>query len=149
VSGLSAATVTGLLGGRLSDRIGRKKVVYVANTVIALAAIAICLSQSLWYVFTIAVIFGLGYGAYYSVDWALGCDVLPDKENAAKDMGIWHISMVLPQSLALPLSGWLLSRFGQTAAGHYSLTGFTALFSLAAFFLLLGAVLLRNVKGAR
>ena len=155
--GLICATFTGLLGGTLSDRVGRKRVVYVANTVIALACFAFLLSPSLSYVFVVAAVFGLGFGAYYSVDWALGCDVLPNKEEAAaKDMAVWHISMVLPQSIALPIAGLLLGAFGRTMThtaigdvAHYTRSGYTAIFSLAACFLLLGAILLRNVRGVR
>jgi MFS family permease len=157
VTGLVAATITGLLGGAISDRIGRKRVVYVSNTVIAAAAFLFLCVHSLAGVLMVAAVFGLGFGAYYSVDWALACDVLPDSERAAaKDMAVWHVAMVLPQSIALPIAGGLLAAFGKTMAGtgvdqvaHYTRAGYTAIFTLAACYLLLGAVLLRNVRGAR
>ncbi|MBI3948764.1 MAG: MFS transporter [Armatimonadetes bacterium] len=156
VVGLVCATVTGMVGGRISDRVGRKRVVYVANSVVAAMALAILLSHSFAFTVVLVAIFGLGYGAYYSVDWALACDVLPDPEDAAKDMAVWHIALTLPQSIAMPVAGTVVAMFGstpvQTADGPvacYPLAGYTALFSLAAFFLLLGAVLLRNVKKAR
>lgn len=156
VTGLLLATVSGVFGGKVSDRIGRKRVVYIANTTIALACIAFPFARSLAYAMVVFGIFGLGYGAYYSVDWALACDVLPSQEDAAKDMAVWHIAMTLPQSIALPISGMLLGLFGKrfvlTAAGekvaHYYAPGYTALFSMAALFLILGALLLRNVKRA-
>lgn len=153
---LVGATVTGLLGGRLSDRIGRKKIVYFANGLIALVSLGFLFAHSLEAAFALGLVYGIGYGAYYSVDWALGCDVLPDKQNAGKDMAVWHISMVLPQSLAAPVGGLVLGAFGHTrvagpqgAVTSYPFTGYCALFSLAAFFLVLGAILLRNVRGAR
>jgi MFS family permease len=156
VTGLMFATVTGIVGGRLSDRIGRKRVVYVANSVVALAAIAFLVSPSLSYVFVVASVFGLGFGAYYGVDWALACDVLPKKEDAAKDMAVWHISMVLPQTIVLPISGLLLGMYGsRTSQGpqgilfHYHFAGYVTIFCMAAAFLVLSAVLLRNVRGAR
>ena len=156
VISLICATLTGLVGGAVSDRIGRKRVVYVANGVIAAACLAFLLSQSIAYVYVVAAIFGLGFGAYYSVDWALGCDVLPNKDDAGKDMAVWHISMVLPQSIALPTAGALLGVFGHHVTNgpggpitHYTHSGYVAIFCLAAFFLLLGAVLIRNVKGVR
>jgi MFS family permease len=153
---LVCATFTGLMGGAVSDRVGRKRVVYVANGTIAAACFAFLFSPSITYAYAIAAVFGLGFGAYYSVDWALGCDVLPNKDNAGKDMAVWHISMVLPQSIALPLSGALLGLFGRHVTNgpgglvtHYTHAGYVAIFSLAAFFLLLGAVFIRNVKGVR
>lgn len=157
VTGLVCATITGMLGGWVSDRIGRKRVVYIANTIIAVACLAFLIPHSLPSVFVVTAVFGLGFGAYYSVDWALACDVLPDKqEAAAKDMAVWHVSMVLPQSIALPVAGLLLGAFGRTMThtaigevAHYTRQGYTAVFALAACYLLLGAVLLRNVRGAR
>jgi Na+/melibiose symporter-like transporter len=147
---LIGATVTGLLGGSLSDRIGRKRVVYVANSLIAVASLAFLVSHSLAFTFVVGIVYGLGFGAYYSVDWALACDVLPSKDSAAKDMGVWHISMVLPQSLAPFIAGPLLAGVGRgPTPEHYTLPGYSAIFALAAFFLLLGALLLRNVRGVR
>lgn len=146
---LIGATATGLLGGRVSDRIGRKRVVYIANFTIAAASVGFLFSHSLAFTFAIGMVYGLGYGAYYSVDWALGCDVLPCKEDAAKDLGVWHIAMVLPQSLAPFIAGPLLQKYGHTAGTGYTLAGYTVVFSLAAFFLLLGAILLRNVRGVK
>jgi len=105
-------------------------------------------------VYAVAVIYGLAFGAYYSVDWALGCDVLPNRQDAGKDMGVWHIAMVLPQSLAPFLSGLLLTLGGSKApssAGvtHYALSGYLMLFCVAAGLLALSALLLRNVRGVR
>lgn len=157
VLSLLCACITGVIGGRVSDRIGRKRVVYIAGSVIALACVAFIFAPSLEWVYVTAVIFGLGYGAFYSVDWALACDVLPDKKDAAKDMAVWHIAMVLPQCIALPLSGAILGAWGHHytvgANGdkitHYYHSGYTAMFAVAAFFLLLAVVLIRNVRGVR
>lgn len=149
---LICATVTGLLGGKLSDRVGRKKVVYVANSAAAVTFIAFLVYPSLAYAAVISAFFGLAYGAYYSVDWALACDVLPNKEDAAKDMAVWHIAMTLPQAVILPISGSLLAAFGselKNGIAYYKYPGFVAIFSLAAIFLLLGAFFLRNVRGVR
>lgn len=154
---LVAATPTALVGGALSDRTGRKPVVYVANGIIAATCLAFILSPSVAYMYALATAFGLGYGAYCSVDWALGVDVLPDRErDAAKDMAVWHIALTLPQAIAVPLGGWLLGAFGRTAiltsrgpGVAYSHAGYAALFIIAGIYFVLGAVLLRNVRGAR
>jgi MFS family permease len=153
---LVAATFSGLLGGRLSDRIGRKRVVYTANSFIAVAALGFLFARTIPSTMLVATVFGLGFGAYYSVDWALACDVLPNKEDAAKDMGVWNIALVLPQSLAPLIAGPILQGFGvshslgpEGPVTHYSLAGYTVIFSLAAFYLILGAVLLRNVRGVK
>lgn len=154
---LIAATVTGLWGGHVSDKVGRKRIVYLANSIMAITAFAFPFATNMEAATAVAVVFGLGYGAYISVDWALGTDVLPDKKHAAKDMAVWHVSMTLPQSISAPLAGFLLAAFGSWTSTndkaeivhHYYRQGYIAIFFMAAVFLALGAVLLRNVRGAR
>lgn len=151
------ASISGYFGGHLSDRIGRKKVVYVANGIIAAVAVGLIFARTLPEVYALGVVFGLGFGAYISVDWALGTDVLPSKTSAAKDMAVWHISMVLPQALTQPIAGFMLASFllyveevpiTHEKIAHYTPTGYGILFGLAAVYFTLGAVLLRNVKKA-
>ena len=153
---LIGATISGLVGGYLSDRVGRKKIVYIANSIMAVMTVALVFCNTLPQALAVGVLFGLGYGAYISVDWALGTDVLPNKADAGKDMAVWHISMVLPQSIAAPLAGVFLNMFAAPATQgpdgpvyHYTQSGYMVIFSMAAAFLILGAVLLRNVRGAR
>ncbi len=104
--------------------------------------------------FTIAVfmglIFGLGYGAYQAVDWALASDVLPSEEDYAKDMGVWHIASTLPQVMATPIAGLLLDHYQSVGHAHHLPTlGYTVIFALAFVYFLLGTVLVRQVKGVR
>lgn len=153
---LVGATISGIYGGWLSDRIGRKGIVYVANGIMAVAAVALVFCRNLNEALAVGIVFGLGYGAYISVDWALGTDVLPNQEEAGKDMAVWHIAMVAPQSLAAPIAGFLLAIFGSTQEGvgsnavtHYHQAGYLTAFGVAALALALGAFLLRNVKKAR
>ena len=35
-------------------------------------------------------LFGVGYGLYLAVDFALVMDVLPRKEDRARDLAVWH-----------------------------------------------------------
>lgn len=106
---LIASSISGVYGGYISDRIGRKKVVYVANVMIAVVSLSFIFCQNIVQVLTAGVVFGLGFGAYTSVDWALGTDVLPTKEHAAKEMAVWHIAMTLPQTIAPIIAGPLIS----------------------------------------
>lgn len=153
---LVAATFSSIIGGALSDRLGRKRIVYFANTFMAITCVGFALVNSLPMTILVAGLFGLAYGAYISVDWALGTDVLPDKENAAKDMAVWHISLTLPQAIASFPAGLLVAAYGVTyyldkeglQQPRYTEAGFDILFIGAALCVLLGAVLLRRVKGS-
>ena len=52
---------------------------------------------------------GLGFGIYVAVDLALVVDVLPDKDNAAKDLGVFNIADALPFSIAPGIAPTILA----------------------------------------
>ncbi len=158
---LLSAALAAIIGGRISDQRGRKPLIYASGAIMittGLLFIGYIVLQTVPLpgpflavfntVFYLALGFGLGYGCYQAVDWALGTDVLPNKETAAaKDLGVWHIAMVLPGSLATPLAGWLLTlaaNLGMEAATRYSL-----IFLMSILYFVLGIVLVRNVRSAR
>jgi MFS family permease len=156
---LIVSSFSGYYGGTISDRIGRKKVVYIANTLIAIVAPLFILAHSMPIALFVGALFGFGYGAYISVDYALGTDVLPSNTDSGKDMAVWHIAMTLPQSLTAPIAGVLISLPGKTtspaievggdAITHYNIGGYAMVFFLCSICFALGAYLLRNVKGVK
>ena len=156
---LIVSSLTGVYGGVLSDRIGRKRVVYIANSIIAVVAPAFILCHSMGAALLIGALFGVGYGAYISVDYALGTDVLPHQKEAGKDMAVWHIAMTLPQSMAPWFAGKLIELPGFTSEPnpiigddpiyHYLTLGYGFIFVLCSICFALGAFLLKFVKGIR
>jgi MFS family permease len=155
---LIAASISGVVGGMISDKIGRKRVVYYANAMIALMTVAFIFCSTKNQVLLVGVMFGLGFGAYTSVDWALGTEVLPSKDNVAKEMAVWHIAMTLPQTLGAPMAGFVLASFGKSIEHvegvvdpviHYQNAGYASIFIICAVCFGLGAILLRNVRGVR
>jgi len=139
---------TSLAAGALSDRWGRKPLVYASGGIMAVASllfIGVGRFPSLTAMYWIGAVFGIGYGAYQAVDWALAIDVLPSGDSAAKDMGIWHVSLVLPQVLAPALTGVVLSAFKQSSL----LMGYTAVFILTALWFILGTVFVRQIRSVR
>jgi MFS family permease len=152
----TAAISTGF-AGYLSDRFGRKRMVYIAGGFMALVgALFIVLSllfpsvESILYV--CAAIFGLGYGSYISVDWALVTDVLPSEENYARDMGVWNIALTAPQVIAYILGAYAIVAFNQGgvfAIGGQPHFGYTMLFVLLVLYAVLGTVTVRYIKGIK
>ncbi|WP_293178039.1 MFS transporter [Oceanithermus sp.] len=138
------AAVSSIPAGRWSDRVGRKLPIYVSGTVMALVLIPLLAWPRFDVLLVVALVFGLGYGAYTAVDWALATDVLRAPEAHATDMGIWQTSIVLPQILAGSLGG-MVDAMNRSSPG----SGYTALFLLAAAGFLLGTVLVRQVRGVR
>ncbi len=153
---LLASSISGVYGGYVSDRIGRKKVVYLANGVIAVMVLGFIFCRNFEQVLIVGTLFGIGFGAYTSVDWALGTDVLPTKTNAAKEMAIWHVAMTLPQSIAAPIATIIITSFGKTSVKeeaevvvHYTSAGYGAVFLMAAICFAAGAYFLKNVRGVK
>ena len=145
---IAAGIPTTILAGTLSDRHGRKPLVYLSGGLMALASIvfiAVGFFPSLAFTFCVGALFGIGYGAYQAVDWALAIDVLPKGEAAGKDMGIWHISLVLPQMIAPALTGVILTAFKGTSLR----LGYTVVFAITALWFVLGTVFVRRIRGAR
>lgn len=129
-----------LIGGRISDRVGRKPVIYVAGGLMAAVAMMLLFAPNFPVALALALVFGLGFGAFTSVDWALGSDAMPSESSYARDMGIWHVAFVAPQFVGAP-QGRLLD-WGNAQSPNL---GYTLVFGIAAVFFVLGVILVRNV----
>jgi MFS family permease len=136
-----ALIVTALLTGRLSDRIGRRKVfVLLAAIIYAVAMFVIATADDVDGYLIGMAIGGLGFGMYMAVDLALVVDVLPDTDHAAKDLGVLNIAGALPFSLAPGIASVIL------AVGD---AGYGVLFTVAGACALCGAAAILPVKGVR
>src|SRR5579863_831454 len=135
-----------LIVGWLSDRFGRKRMVYVSGSFMAAVGLIFIITQSLPIVLAAGAVFGIGYGAYTSVDWALVADVLPSHEHYARDIGVWTISLSLPQVIAPILGGPLIDSF--THSGN-PILGYQLLFAMSIAYCLIGTVTVRFIRGVR
>jgi MFS family permease len=139
----SSAFLLGIASDRLRSRLGRVPLVCAATTCMSLAALAFVVFPAGAPLWPMGVLFGLGLGAYFSVDWALAVDVLPSSDSVGKDMGIWSIATTLPAIIA-PFVGAVVINFAGIA-GHTSL-GYRLVFTLAVVLLVLGAVCVLLVR---
>jgi MFS family permease len=134
--------VSSLIAGRLSDRIGQRKSIAMAGSVLqglGLWVIAVAHSYTT-FLFGVALT-GMGHGVYEGVDLALVTEVLPDRDrHAAKDLGLLNITNTLPQVVAPLAAPAILASSG----GDYML-----LFLVAGTAPLLGAVFLAPLKSVR
>lgn len=139
----------GFFGGLLSDRLHRRKIfVYVSGAAQASVAIVFILfyPREIPLVFGLGVAYGVGYGLYFAVDWALACDTLPDPKASAKDMGLFHIALTLPQSIIPFIGGPSIDYLNRHLGGN---AGYRVVFSSAVLFLFLGTVLVSRIKSVR
>jgi MFS family permease len=145
---VATAIPFGFFGGLISDRLGLRKVfVYVSGAAQAFVAVVFIVFYPTWIpiVFVLGVAYGIGYGLYYAVDWALACDTLPDKSKSAKDMGIFHIALTLPQAIIPFFGGPLIDHLN----GPHGNGGYRIVFSSAVVFLFLGTVFVSRIKTVR
>ncbi|HEY7343654.1 MAG TPA: MFS transporter [Ktedonobacterales bacterium] len=144
---LAGAVASTLLVGIISDRIGRRApIVAVASTFMAAAALIFVVAPGQVPLWPLGLLFGLGYGAYMSVDVALAVDTLPSRHAAGRDLGIWSMASTLPAVIAPVLGSAVIvlaSNIGQMAFGY------RGVFALATVFLVLGAALVLKVRENR
>ena len=138
------AAITAIISGPQSDRIGKKPVLYAAGACMAVAALGFALARDYPTAIVLGLVFGLGYGAFVSVDWALATSIMPDATKYARDMGVWHIALVFPQFFQGPL-GQLLDAGNRAAPNG----GYPLLFGLAVVFFTLGTYFVSRVRGVK
>ncbi len=144
------ATVSSIVAGALSDRFGRKQLIYLSGGLMVVPGALLIMSHNFTLAMGLGIAFGLGFGAFASADWALATDVLPSTDDYAKDMGIWHIATVLPQVIAMPVAGPILDVFNRLGpAWGYPSLGYTLIFSMSMVCVMAGTALVSRIKGAR
>ncbi|MDU0972806.1 MAG: MFS transporter [Actinomyces urogenitalis] len=139
LTGIYALTVFGstVIGGVWSDKVGRRKpFVIAASIVTGLASLDLALTQNWVGAVVGAVILGIGFGAFTSVDFALVTQVLPSSGDAARDLGIINIASAGAQVLAPVLAAPVVTHLG----------GYTTLYVMAAVVCLLGATCVLRIR---
>jgi MFS family permease len=132
--------LTAMVGGWLSDRIGRRKIFVIwSGILIAIAATLLAIWPTWTVSLVAALLFGAGYGVYLAVDTALITQVLPAAADRAKDLGVINIATALPQVLGPAIAAPIVTYLG----GYPSLFGLTAAVTVA------GAVAVVRIRSVR
>ena len=139
-----ATAAAAVPGGRLSDRFGRKPMIYLACVVAAIGMVGVALAPSPEWAVAAYLPFGLGAGIFLSVDWALMTDVIP-KETTGRYMGILNAGTAAAGPVYLIIAGLTLDAFSRIELG----LGPRAAMMVAAAFLLLAGVALTRVDPRR
>jgi MFS family permease len=106
-----------IVGGFVSDYFKRQKPFVIgAGILMGMALIIQGFTSSFTVYLILAVCSSIGSGIFYAVDMALLTRVLPNKEDAAKDLGILNIANALPQSIVPAIMPLLLGLGGYQVA---------------------------------
>ncbi|WP_436500775.1 MFS transporter [Actinokineospora sp. HUAS TT18] len=139
---LDACTMllTVVVAGIWSDRIGRRRVfVTGSGIVMALAAVLLAAWPTWTGAVVAAIVLGVGFGAYTSVDFALITQVLPRAADRGRDLGVLNIANTLPQVLAPVVAAPIVRHLG----------GYPMLFTVSAVVAIVGALLVYRIKSVR
>ena len=140
--------VFGVVSGWLSDLVGGRRKVFIMSSavVFGVGTVIIAFTRSFYTLLVGVAICGIGIGIYLAVDLALVTQVLPNPDDASKDLGVFNIANTLPQSLAPAIAPVFLA-IPFVAGGKGD--NYTALYLAAAMFAIAGALAILPVKGAR
>jgi MFS family permease len=131
---------TAVIGGRLSDRSGRRKIFVIWSGIIIAVAALILAVWPIWPASLVAsFLFGAGYGVYLAVDTALITEVLPAATDRAKDLGVINIATAAPQVLGPAIAAPLVTHAG----------GYATLFVVTAVVTILGGVMVVRIRSVR
>jgi len=138
-----ALVVAGFGSGIVSDAIGRRKpLVFTSSVVMGLALLVPLLVPTVGGMYGYAVLIGLGYGAFMSVDMALMTQVLPKTggSSTGKDLGLLTTAVNIPQILSPVMAAWLLGAFGND---------YRVLFIAAMLFVFAGSLFVLPIRSVR
>ena len=127
---------------RVSDRVGRKPVIYAACAVGAVGLGIVAVSPALPVTVLGGLIMGAGFGMFLAVDWALLTDLVP-KASAGRYMGISNVATATAGLVGLAIGAVVID---VTNAVIGEGVGPRIAIALSVPLLAIGALLLRPVK---
>jgi MFS family permease len=137
--------VSTLPAARISDRVGRKPVIYASCAIGAAGATIAAVAPTVLVAEAGVLLLAIAAGAFLSVDWALMTDIIP-KASSGRYMGISNVATACAGPLALVLGGTLMDVVGGPEEAG---SGPRAAFGVAVVLFGLGALLLTQVDERR
>merc|ERR1719327_1493152 len=133
--------------GILSDRWGRKPLVYISCALMAAVFVGFCIlpfvgDWGLTCLFCMAAVYGMGSSCYQSADYALALDCLPQRIDER-----WGITGFLGSALGPLVGGVALEVLGGWGKGGYEYPGYCSLLLLSALYAVFAAVVTKFIVG--
>lgn len=140
---LVGAICSAFVLGVYSDRVKRAPIVCVSTLLMATASFAFVVAPGSFPLWILGILFGVGYGAYTSVDWALAIDAMPSLRTVGKDFALWGSSTNLSSILAPAMGSFIIYLIAFHAA---TALGYRVVFAVATLFLLAGALFVLKIR---
>jgi MFS family permease len=146
---LAAATLAALVSiipaSRLSDRIGRKPVIYGCTAFGMVGLVLVALAPNLAVATIGAALLGSSQGTFLSVDWALMTDIIP-KAASGRYMGLSNVVTASSTTIAVAIGGLTMDAVGKAAGAG---AGPRTVMLLGIVYFTIGAFALRPVVEPR
>lgn len=132
-------------GGRLSDRFGRRPVIWTASAIAAVGLLGVTFAPTAELAMAAWVPFGIGMGTFLSADWGLMSDVIP-KDTAGRYMGILNAGTAMAGPVYILIAGPIRDLVGALVDPG---TGVRVAIGIAALFAILSGLALTRVNPRR
>jgi MFS family permease len=135
-----------IIGGYISDRIGRKRLIAIAGLIAGAGAIVVLFARTMGWIYVAGAIVGLGAGLFMASNWALGTSLVPPKE-AGRFLGISNLAGAGAGIVATGIGGPMIDSFNKLSPG----SGYLVVFAIyaALFFVSVGVLAQVKVPGVR
>ncbi len=143
IAAVAVAAMAAIIpSARISDRVGRKPVIYVSMALGALSLVIAALAPNIPVAVVAAALFGGSQGTFLAVDWALMTDIIP-KAASGRYMGLSNVATQSSTTIAVIIGGLLLDVIARMALGPG--TGARVILVVGVGYFVLGALALRAV----
>ena len=122
VAVVAASVIVVVPASRLSDRVGRKPVIYLACLVGATGVALAALAPAIPIAICGAAVYGAASGTFLAVDWALMTDIIP-RASAGRYMGLSNVATGSATLLAAVVGGLVLDGVTAVAGGSLRVRG--------------------------
>ena len=113
-----ATVLTTIPASRLSDRLGRKPIIYASCAIGGLGVLIAALAPSVPIAIVGGALYGASAGMFLSVDWALMTDIIP-KASAGRYMGLSNVATGASAPVSVFIAGFVIDGVNSAARpGH-------------------------------
>jgi MFS family permease len=137
--------LTTIPASRLSDRVGRKPIIYASCAIGAFGVLLAALAPNVPLAIVGGAFYGASAGMFLSVDWALMTDIIP-MASAGRYMGLSNVATGASSPVAVFIAGFVID--GVNSAAGLG-TGPRVAFIVGVAFYIVAAILLRPVDPTR